>query len=288
MFAGTGDQVKSSSRRAYIHEAIALGPISVGALAHRFGVSESTIRRDLARMNTDGLLLRTYGGAASPIREQGISEREQLNRTEKGAIAEVAATYVADGQQIYLDSGSTCGALAGLLSDRHGLTVVTSGISIVDRFATAEGVDTVLLGGTFRRLSMGTVGPHAEATMRRMQVEIAFLGADGIDPKRGLCEVSFEQSSLKDTVISHASAVVVVVDSTKLGCVSTSRAWTPLEVPWTLITDSRATPEQLRPYDALDRCHVVVAGSQAGPADERASLVNSLTEKASADPRNRA
>lgn len=253
--------MKSSSRRAYIHESLTHGPISVSGLAKKFGVSESTIRRDLAKMDTDGLVLRTYGGATSVVREQGIREREQLNRVEKGAIAHVAAEHVGEGNQIYLDSGSTCGALAGLLSDRRSLRVVTSGLSIVDRLATAEGVETMVLGGTYRRLSRGTVGSHAEAMMRRLQVEIAFLGADGIDPERGLCEISYEQSSLKDTVISRASAVVVLVDATKFDCVSPSRAWTPLDVPWTLITDSRATSEQLQPYYALDRCRVLVASA---------------------------
>ncbi|MGH3661817.1 MAG: DeoR/GlpR family DNA-binding transcription regulator [Micromonosporaceae bacterium] len=253
--------MRPEARREHILEAVLDGPISVEELADRFGVTASTIRRDLAQMKSAGLLLRTYGGAASALQEQGIDEREQLARQEKAAIARVAATYVEDGHQVYLDAGTTCGALAGLLVKRHDLTVVTSGLSAIDALSRAEAVETILLGGSLRAVSRATVGPYAELVMRRLQLTTAFLGADAVDPDQGLCEASPAQAALKDLVISRASTVVVVADSTKLGTAddASGRVWTPLDVPWTLVTDWRATPAQLAPFRRLPACTVQVA-----------------------------
>ena len=255
--------MRSSARREHILEAVLDGPISVEDLSERFGVSASTIRRDLARMKSEGLLLRTYGGAASAIQEQGIDERERLAQPEKAAIARAAAQHVQDGQQIYLDAGTTCAALANLLAKRHDLTVVTSGLSALEALSRAEAVETILLGGSLRALSRATVGPFAELVMRRLQVTTAFLGADAVDPNKGLCEASPAQAALKDLVISRASAVVVLADSSKLAAApaASGRVWTPLDVPWTLITDWQATPEQLNQYHQLPNCTVHVAPS---------------------------
>jgi DeoR/GlpR family transcriptional regulator of sugar metabolism len=252
--------MNSRQRRAGIHEAILTGGASVDELAQRFAVSPSTIRRDLALLTGEGQLVRTYGGAAPGLLtdEQGVGERERLARPEKAAIARVAADMVSDGDTVLLDAGTTCGALARRLRDRHRLTVITSGLSSVEGLMGAKDVEVILLGGSMRAMTRGTVGPLAELVLRRLTARTVFLSADGVVAGRGLCEANFAQTTLKELMIGQAEDIVVLADASKLGRTA-SRWWTPLERSWTLITDHSATAEQLAPFQALGTClvHVV-------------------------------
>jgi DeoR/GlpR family transcriptional regulator of sugar metabolism len=252
--------MNSKQRRAGIHEAILTGRASVDDLAQRFGVSPSTIRRDLALLTGEGQLVRTYGGAAPGLLadEQGVGERERLARAEKAAIARVAADMVSDGDTVILDAGTTCGALARQLRDHHRLTVITSGLSSVEGLLGAQDVEVVLLGGTMRELTRGTVGPLAELVLRRLTAHTVFLSADGVVAGRGLCEANFAQTTLKELMIGQAEDIVVLADASKLDRMA-SRWWTPLERPWTLVTDDSATAGQLAPFEALGTCRIQVA-----------------------------
>lgn len=254
--------MNSKQRRAKMHEAILAGQGGVDELAQQFDVSPSTIRRDLARMAEGGRLVRTYGGAAPGgiTGEQGVGERERLARAEKTAIARAAADLVRDGDTVILDAGTTCGALARQLRDHRELTVITSGLSTVEGLMGAEDVDVVLLGGSMRALSRGTIGPLAELVLRRLTARVVFLGADGVVAGRGVCEASTAQTTLKELMIAQSDHVVVLADAAKLGQAA-SRSWTPLDRPWTLVTDDAATPEQLAPFRALDNCTIRLAST---------------------------
>jgi DeoR family fructose operon transcriptional repressor len=115
-----------------------------------------------------------------------------------------------------------------------------------------------------RRVSMGTVGPLAELVLSRLTVDKVFLGADGLAAGRGLCEASQEQAALKAKMINQAEKVYVLADGSKLGYTG-KQAWTPLERPWCLITDSGASPEKLAPFLANPLVTVLVAGDASLP-----------------------
>src|SRR5688500_12692176 len=86
----------------------------VETLAQRVGVSPSTVRRDLARLQAEGRIARTYGGALvrDAFQERSFSESAQLNQQAKAAIAEAAATLVPANGTVFVDAGTTCLALA--------------------------------------------------------------------------------------------------------------------------------------------------------------------------------
>ena len=239
-----------SERRRRIVDLVASGLGDADQLGATLGVSVSTIRRDLSRLSHDGHLLRTYGGAApaSPVApERPIAQRALERVAEKRAIALKAAQFVADGETIILDAGTTTGVLAALLATRSALRVITNGLTAIEALAAAEGVELILLGGRLRQISLGFVGPHAEATMRRMTAARVFLGADGVVAGRGICEATDEQAALKSLMIAQANEIFVLATADKLGRAA-SEAWTPIERDWTLITDDAATDEALAPF----------------------------------------
>jgi DeoR/GlpR family transcriptional regulator of sugar metabolism len=252
--------VKASNRRSQITELLRNRPVEVDELAARFGVSASTIRRDLARLTEGGEIVRTYGGAVTGARgEQTLHERELLARPEKAAIARHAEQFVPDDSLVLLDAGTTTGALATRLADRQGLTVATNGLTALNALAEAQGVRLIVLGGTLRHVSLGMVGSIAETALSALTADAAFLGADGVVAGRGMCEATEEQAALKRLMVAQAGAVYVLADASKLGA-APSHFWTRPTRPWTLVTDAGATEEQLAPFHADPLITVCVAG----------------------------
>lgn len=252
---------KPERRRQTILGLVSSGDANVEALSRHFNVSESTIRRDLADLATHGSILRTYGGAAllrDHGREASLDERVHLHRLEKEAIARCAAMQIHDGDSLILDAGTTTTALARALAGRENLQIVTNNLSASAVLMREAGITLTMLGGTVRRLSEGTVGPLAEIVLSRLTVDKVFLGADGLAAGRGLCEASQEQAALKAKMINQAEKVYVLADASKLGYTG-QQAWTPLERPWCLITDSSASPETLAAFRANPLITVLVA-----------------------------
>ncbi|WP_138444048.1 DeoR/GlpR family DNA-binding transcription regulator [Sinomonas susongensis] len=255
--------MNAAERRSRIAASLELRPATVDELAGEFDVSLSTIRRDLDRLAGSGRILRTYGGAApaSPKREQSLRERELTASEAKEAIGRQAASLVAPGSVNILDAGTTVGALARCLTAREDVTVVTNGMTTARALEHADGVEVVLLGGRLRHISSGTVGPLAEAALAALTADAAFLGADGVSARRGLSEETDQQASLKRAMVQAAEQLYVLADATKLEA-SAGHWWTPIERPWTLITDASASEDQLRPF--RDNPHVTLLVVESG------------------------
>lgn len=256
--------MNASARRTAIRDLLRTRPVGVDELAVRFGVTASTIRRDLAALTDTGEIVRTYGGAlAAATDELPLHERETLAGLEKAAIARAAEAYIQPGQFLFFDAGTTVGALAARLASRSGtraITVATTGLTTLKELADTEGVELIALGGVVRHISHGMVGPIAEQTLSRLTADAVFMSADGVDAEHGLCEAGADQASIKHRLIERAREVYVLADGSKLGR-GRSHWWTSLPRKWTLITDCSATGEQLAPFRKLPEVTVVVAGA---------------------------
>lgn len=210
---------------------------SVTDMAERFRVSASTIRRDLARLESTGRLARTYGGAmAAPThRESPLQQRLGEAFAEKLAIARWAAQQVEPGDSVVLDAGSTVAALAHQLRDRTDLIISTTSLTVLDELLGADGLTVHCLGGTLRPVSQALVGPIAENALDRMSFDRAFLGADSVDARFGICEADETQTRLKELMAQRSTHVYLLVHAAKLGR-RPFHAWAPLMPGWTLVT----------------------------------------------------
>jgi DeoR/GlpR family transcriptional regulator of sugar metabolism len=241
---------QSQARRSEIVRlAKTSGLAGVDELSVIFGVTPSTIRRDLGQLTAEGLLARTYGGAialnAHP--EPSIRQRTLEGFDAKRAIAKWAATQVLPGETILLDAGTTVGAMGEFLRETEGLTVITAGLTALEALADADTVRVECLGGTLRHLSQGFVGPLTESALARVSFDRAFLGADAVTADRGICEAELEQTRLKELMMERGAVVYVLAHAAKLGR-RPFHAWAPLPPDVTVVTDSTATEEQLRPF----------------------------------------
>jgi DeoR family fructose operon transcriptional repressor len=229
-----------------ILQAVADGPADVEELAARFGVSPSTIRRDLQDLSERQAIARTYGGAmlVGAESETSLRARTGQHRAAKAAIAQAALALIADGETLILDGGSTVEALGRRLKGRR-LRVITNNLPLLPVLADAPGIELVALGGAVRPISMSTTGPLAEQVLRRMTADRVFTSADGVAAPHGLCEATAEQVALKALMLQQAAAVYVLADASKLGQAS-QRFWVPLQPGWTLVTD--AAEEACAPF----------------------------------------
>lgn len=216
------------------------GVTDVETLAARLAVSTSTVRRDLSTLQQQGRLARTYGGALATdvFHERPFTESERLNLDAKAAIADVALGLVPPEGTVFLDAGTTCLALARRLAEDRPLTVVTRGLEAALVLARSANIDVVLTGGRVQPLSHGVIGPLASLALNRLHFDIAFLGADAVNPARGLGEPTVEETWIKQEAAARADRVVLLADSSKL--TQCAPAWIPIAESWTVVLDAAA------------------------------------------------
>lgn len=243
--------------------AVRNGDRGIQQLADQFGVSSSTIRRDLTELAREGHVIRTYGGALDTGHsvERTLSEKDASYADEKNAVARAAAELVRDGEVVLLDAGTTTGRLARHLANRSGLTVVTNGLTVLLAFAESPDVEVVVLGGRLRYPNEAILGATVEQQLRHITPDRVFLGADGITTERGICSPTLEQAQLKHAMLHSGRESYVLVDHSKLDQAPFSY-WTPLDRDHTVVVDD-GDPEALKAFDSVPQCTLLVAESRA-------------------------
>ncbi|WP_252272396.1 DeoR/GlpR family DNA-binding transcription regulator [Pseudomonas subflava] len=223
------------------------GEVVVDALAQHFATSEVTIRKDLAELEKNGLLLRRYGGAV-PMPQELIGEPAQPVSRHKQVIARAAVGLIREHARIIIDSGSTTAAMIPQLGRKPGLVVMTNSLNVANALRDIEHEPVLLMtGGTWDPHSESFQGQVAEQVLRSYDFDQLFIGADGIDLERGTTTFN-ELLGLSRVMAEVAREVIVMVESDKVG-----RRIPNLELPWssvhTLITDDRLdsqVAEQIR------------------------------------------
>jgi DeoR/GlpR family transcriptional regulator of sugar metabolism len=262
----------STARREHIVSlAHSSGAANVEELAAHFGVTPSTIRRDLATLTRSGKVARTYGGAIALVGHQELSLRQRIGEAyeEKHGMARWARQQVQLGDTVLLDAGSSVGALAHELRQFNRLTVATASLNVVEELSDVEGITVQCLGGRLRTLSQSFVGPITEAALERMTFDSVFLGTDAVDPLRGICEADLEQTRLKELIARRADRIYVLAHASKIG-IRPFHAWAALPKPWTLITDPSVTAEQRASFEGsgIEVVAVDVDGNAIGQAED--------------------
>ncbi len=192
--------------------------VTVTELAHRFAVSEVTVRNDLGVLASQGLVARIRGGARALQRGQSevaFDVRLRVQDEEKRAIARAAAAMVGDGEAIALDSSTTAYYIALELREKRELVVVTNGLRVASALADAAGVSVMVPGGMLRLAAMSLVGDFASAVLRTTSIGKGFFGARGINLERGLMDLNPEEVRIKREMAEVCERVIGVFDHTK-------------------------------------------------------------------------
>ena len=188
------------------------------------------------------MLSRTHGGAVAGdvLYELPLRYKAARHQVEKKRIAAQAATLAPDGAVLGFTGGTTTTEVSRRIVDRRGITVVTNALNIAGELAIRADVKLVVTGGTARPESYELVGPVAEQALERLNLDIAFVGVDGIDVEAGLTTHHEVEAHTNRSMIDRARRVVVVTDSSKLGRVTFAQIC-PIDRVDELITDDGAS-----------------------------------------------
>jgi len=203
-------------------------------------VSPATVRRDLEKLERAGAIRRVHGGAVSVesrLDEPLFDNKTSIAAKEKHRIAEAALAFIAPGDTIYLDGGSTVLELARLLSDRTNITVVTNSLRAAIELA-GRGPRLIVIGGELRRLSQTVVGPLTRHVLEGLHLDKAFMGTIGFALREGLTTTEPSEAFTKELVMARAREVILLADSSKAGKVSFARAGN-LDKLHAVVTDSK-------------------------------------------------
>ncbi|MEV0156337.1 DeoR/GlpR family DNA-binding transcription regulator [Micromonospora sp. NPDC050686] len=245
----------AAERRQRILELMhANGAVSLRDIAQAVQSSEVTVRRDLRILEADGLLNRHHGGATLPgalatlpgalSREPTYAQKAQVAAAEKAAIAELAASLVADGDAIVVGAGTTTQLFAHQLTRHSELAVVTNSLLVAQALANAPRVEVVLTGGTLRGAILALVGSAAERSLAGLRVRRAFISGNGLTAERGVSTPNMQVASVDRALAAAAEEIVVLADHTKIG-VDTMVQTVPTDEIDHLVTDDAASRDVL-------------------------------------------
>jgi DeoR/GlpR family transcriptional regulator of sugar metabolism len=212
--------MKPEDRRHEIIELlVAEREASLDELAERFAVSKMTIHRDLDELEAEGLLRKIRGGAtieSSGRFEADFRFRARVAAEEKRRIARRGADFVEPGMSVMVDDGSTCQMLAPFLIEKRPLSVITNNLALITELAGAGGIELIALGGTYSRKFNGFFGILAEAALRGLRADVAFLSSSSIIGSNAYHQDQ-EVLEIKGAMIAAAARRYLMVDHQKFG-----------------------------------------------------------------------
>lgn len=222
--------------------------VTLAELTQSLGVSSATVRRDLADLEEQGLLVRTHGGArafASARAEVPVRLRDSQFRLAKQRIARRAAELIPTGPySVAISGGTTTAEVAKVLAGRPDLAIVTNALTTAMEIASRPNLKVIMTGGVVRSTSFEAVGVLAENTFNAINVGTAILGTDGISAAGGATTHDETEARTNNAMVSHAQRVVVVADGSKVGRVTLAKM-ADLSQVHVLVTDTTADPDEL-------------------------------------------
>lgn len=224
----------------------------VSEMAKMFFVSEATIRRDLARINKQKLIKRTYGGAIlleafnHPL---PINIREKEYSVEKDTIGRLAASFIKDFDTIIIDSSSTALSVVKYLPGLHELTVITNGIKVVSTIEQNVARKLLCTGGESYDNTLSLVGQAAESFVRGYNANKLFFSCRAIS-RPYISDLAIEESTLRNVMIKQGKTVFLMADHSKLGTTALANICDFTDIDY-FVTDVRPPDDWLKYFEEV-------------------------------------
>ncbi len=247
------------------------GRVSVEELAHHFGVTLQTIRRDLSELAEAGELERVHGGAVLPSRVSNIAyaERRNLGAAAKAALAKACAAFIPDRSAVFLGIGTSTEAVARALMHHRDLLVVTNNLNVANTMLQNPTCETIVAGGTLRRSDGGLVGPLTMRVIEQFKFDYAVIGCSALDSGGDLLDFDIQEVGVNQTILDRARTSCLVADASKFERTAPVRIASLRDIG-TFFTDRPVPP----PVDTLcggwkTQIHLTSATTGADQASER-------------------
>ena len=196
------------------------GKVIVSDLSREFNVTEETIRRDLEKLDNDGLAKKTYGGA---VRNENFNVdvpynvRKQTNVEGKKKIAALIGEMIEDGDYLALDASTTALYVVKNIIQKKKITVITNSIEILLELSNKSDWNVMSTGGVLKEGGLSLLGYQAVRLVRNFHVDIAVCSCKGIDFKMGITDSNERDAEIKKAFFDSAKRKILAVDNTKFG-----------------------------------------------------------------------
>lgn len=213
-----------AQRRDRIREHLAIHKIvRIADLSEMLNASEATIRRDLERLEDKGIVERTHGGAILSQRlnlEQEYQQRTLRSPDEKRSIGAIAASLIEEGDNVFINSGTTTTQVIRHIRGNADITVITNNLNAALEMGTVD-FELVLLGGSYQPKSISVAGRFAVNNLSQIYANKAFIGVDGFSLKYGFTVPSSPEAEIIRRMLKRTRGkIYVVADHRKWGVVS--------------------------------------------------------------------
>jgi Transcriptional regulators of sugar metabolism len=239
-------------RRNEILEKIQIdGRVVVSELSQHYQVSEETIRRDLEKLDNEGLVTKSYGGAVlneSVNVDLPFNVRKNTNVVGKQKIATLIKELVCDEERLILDASTTAIFIAKELKERQRLSIITNSIEVLMELFDVEDWRVISTGGLAKAGSFALVGPQTDKMLRNYHVDKAIISCKGLDLIEGLSDSDDLHAHSKKVMLDVAVEKILAVDSTKFGKRAFAQIGKLSDVN-KIVTDKRPSDEWLKLFD---------------------------------------
>lgn len=219
--------------------------VIVSELSREHNVTEETIRRDLEKLEQEGLVTRTYGGAVLNIEK--ISEhidylrRSQTNKAEKTQIGRLAASVIPNKAAVGADASSTVMEAINLLRDRPEITVLTNSVKIVRELDQAA-LSIISTGGIVNNSTFSMQGNIVRKILNDYYVDIVLISCTALEIDGGVFDSNEEEAELKRILVDRGQKTILLADHTKFNKVAFVRVLDFSELDM-VITDREPSQE---------------------------------------------
>ncbi len=194
------------------------GKVIVSELALDYGVTEETIRRDLDKLEKEGLAKKTYGGAVKNENinvELPYTVRKQTNVEGKKYIADIIGSLIHDGDYLLLDSSTTALFTVKSIASLHNITLLTNSIEVLLELPQNNDWRVICTGGEFIQNGLSFAGRQVESIIDEYNVDLAVISCKGLDMQKGITDTRDYNAQIKKAFMRSAKRVMLAVDNTK-------------------------------------------------------------------------
>ncbi|MDY2725236.1 DeoR/GlpR family DNA-binding transcription regulator [Anaerostipes faecalis] len=221
--------------------------VTVSNLSRTYQVTEETIRRDLEKLEAEGFLTRTFGGAVynQSVQKENVHfyKRAAMNIEEKKKIASASFDFLKDKNTLATDSSTTVMEAVKLLKDKD-LTILSASTEIFRELGDTN-IRIISTGGMFNKKTLSLQGQVAKDTVQRYHVNIALISCKGLDLEKGVTDTNESEAEVKKCMIRQAEEVALLVDHTKFGRTAFAHLLDFEDIDY-LVTDERPDDEWIQ------------------------------------------
>ena len=236
--------MKESRHKVILQELDQTGIVSVKNLKELLNVTDMTIRRDLIDLEKQGLLIRVHGGAHKKVKdslnEASHSEKTMLNIEEKKLIAKKCADLIAEGDTVFIGSGTTTDFIGDYLEGKN-ISIVTNSLPIFEKLKDYPNFDLILIGGRYR----------VKKLLQEIKVSKAFIGVNGIDG-HNVTTANEEEGNGNAIILNNAIEKYIVADNSKFDSYS-FYSFYRLDNIDAIVTDDHISPKVRAKYSSYTK-----------------------------------